>query len=145
MQLWMCMSVCMHGHMWVCKLIPSWGRQMGAIGHENSDWQLEVLSLVSWWPEDTGVHPCMLCNNSSQEYLSLLQMWEATPLFSLSAAEAFVMRVLHTGSSTIQYRQTKHGGHRAAGPAGLSACKSLAPSRCRFSKHTNIPTAVKVV
>lgn len=46
MQVWMCMSVCAFGHLCARKLIPSWGGKMGAVGHENSDWQKEVHSLV---------------------------------------------------------------------------------------------------
>lgn len=44
---------------------------------------------------------------------------------------------LHIGSSTVKYKQRKHRAAGQASPAGLSVCKSLAPSRCRLSKHTN--------
>ena len=89
----------------------------------------------------------MLCNNSSQEHYCLRQIWEVNLLFFLNPEKALLCCYRHTSLNTIYYRQGKHRGHRAAGqanPARLSVCKSLAPSRCRLSKHTNITTAIKV-
>ncbi len=84
------------------------------------------------------IHPCLLCNNSSQERFSLLQMWEATLLFFLCPVNAFVTsspphQLLYSSAQTEEPQSCRS----AANSVRLSVCESLAPRRCGLSKHTN--------
>lgn len=148
LHLWMCMRVCMYEHMCVCKLIPSWGRQMGVIGHENTKQRLTVVSaltlLTAWGYKGTPMYAmqqllsrALLSKNKCGKYLNCS---------FLVLGELLLCGYLHPSSSVVQYRQKE--GQIAAGQANLaemSVCKSLAPRRCRLFKHTNITTAVKVL
>lgn len=77
----------------------------------------------------------MLCNNSSQAHSSLLQIWDAMLLWCC---------YLHMGSMSLA-KQRKHRTAQQANPARLSVCKSLAPSCCRLSKHTNCSKGARAV
>lgn len=87
----------------------------------NRAWRLTVVSasLVSWWPEDTEEHLCMLCNNSSQEHISLQQMWEATLLVFHCLCYAVASTLAPVQLSTNRENTELQG--RRAQPGCLSA------------------------